>query len=232
MATKCISKLARSWPPSASLNSLDYSLQVHLLVRRSQPPNASPKLPNRCLQVHVWVQLDLGLQLHLWVSRSQRPNVAPQLLDYCFQVHLCVLLDDGLLVHLGVSRSRPPNKSPNPLDRRLSLHCWDQLDPRPPSASRSSLDRGLQVSFPVHLITASMCISKLSQSASPGAPAITLQFHLHSDWPFVYIYRDYDRQYMPFYDVVNLVSVTKMNLIHAMPCGHGTASTTAGWLWH
>ena len=43
---KCISEFTQSRPPSASPNSLDHSLQVHL-----------------------WVQLDLGLQVHLQ-SRS------------------------------------------------------------------------------------------------------------------------------------------------------------------
>jgi len=33
MASKCISKLARSWPRSASLSSLDHSLQVHIQTR-------------------------------------------------------------------------------------------------------------------------------------------------------------------------------------------------------
>jgi hypothetical protein len=32
---------------------------------------------------------------------------------------------------------------------------------------------------------------------------------------------------MPCYDVVNLVTLTKPNLIHEMPCGYGTLRTTA-----
>jgi hypothetical protein len=58
---------------------------------------------------------------------------------------------------------------------------------RPPSASPNSLHRGLQVHFPVHTIMASKCISKFSQSASPRAPAITLQYRLQPDWPYVNI---------------------------------------------
>jgi hypothetical protein len=32
---------------------------------------------------------------------------------------------------------------------------------------------------------------------------------------------------MQYYDVANLVTVTKMNLIHEMPCGYGTLRSTA-----
>jgi hypothetical protein len=39
----------------------------------------------------------------------------------------------------------------------------------------------------VHTITASECISMFSQSASPGAPVITLQSRLKPDWPHGYI---------------------------------------------
>jgi len=31
---------------------------------------------------------------------------------------------------------------------------------------------------------------------------------------------------MPYYDVVNLVTVTKTNMIDEMPCGYGTLKTT------
>jgi len=37
---------------------------------------------------------------------------------------------------------------------------------------------------------------------------------------------------MPYYDVVNLVTVTKPNLIHKMPCGYGTLGTIAVRIWH
>jgi hypothetical protein len=49
------------------------------------------------------------------------------------------------------------------------------------------LDLGLQVHLPVPMMTASKCISKSAQSASPGAHAITLQYHPPPDWPYVYI---------------------------------------------
>jgi hypothetical protein len=37
---------------------------------------------------------------------------------------------------------------------------------------------------------------------------------------------------MPYYDVANLVTLTKTNLIHEMPCGYGTLRTTAVRIWH
>ena len=37
---------------------------------------------------------------------------------------------------------------------------------------------------------------------------------------------------MPYYDVANLVTVTKTNLIHEMHCGYGTLRTTAVRIRH
>ena len=37
---------------------------------------------------------------------------------------------------------------------------------------------------------------------------------------------------MPYYDVANLVTLTKTNLIHEMPCGYGTLRTTAVRIRH
>ena len=63
---------------------------------------------------------------------------------------------------------------------------------------------------------ASKCISKISQLESQGAPPITLNYHPPPDYLYVYISRCLARQYMAFYDVVNLVPVTKMNMIDEM----------------
>jgi hypothetical protein len=107
LTSKCISKLARSRPPSASLSYTIWASKCISKLARSRPPCAS----------------------------------------------------------LSSTRSRPSSAFPN------------------------SLDRSLQVHLPVHMITASKFISKSSQSASPGAPAITLQYCLQRDWPHVYIKR-------------------------------------------
>jgi len=37
---------------------------------------------------------------------------------------------------------------------------------------------------------------------------------------------------MPYNDVVNLVTVTKTNMIDEMPCGYGTLRTTGVRIWH
>jgi len=37
---------------------------------------------------------------------------------------------------------------------------------------------------------------------------------------------------MPYYDVTNLVTVTKTTVIDKMPCGYGTLRTTAVSIWH
>jgi len=69
IACKCISKLARLQPQSASLTSLDLGLQVHLQTQsitaskcisklaRSRPPSASPSSPNLGLQMHLKTRL-------------------------------------------------------------------------------------------------------------------------------------------------------------------------------
>ena len=37
---------------------------------------------------------------------------------------------------------------------------------------------------------------------------------------------------MPYYDVANVVTVTKTNLIDEMPCGYGTLRTSGVRIWH
>jgi hypothetical protein len=37
---------------------------------------------------------------------------------------------------------------------------------------------------------------------------------------------------MPYYDVANLVTVTKTNMIDDMPCRYGTLRTTGVRIWH
>jgi len=141
--SKCISKLAQSWlptasvsstqsrPPSASPNSVHHGLQVHPSLIRSWPPNASANSLDHRLHVHPCVELDLSLQVHPWVTRSQPRNPSPYPLDHGLQVHLWVQLDLGLQVHLEtgsivaskyitpLTRSRPPSTSPNSLNQSL-----------------------------------------------------------------------------------------------------------------
>jgi len=218
-----------SMPSSASPNSLDYSLQVHLWVTKSRPPCASLNSLDYSIQVHLWVHSiitstcictldqwrppsshDHGLQVHPQtcliaasmcisefnlVSASKciskiaglRPLSAS--LSYTIWASKCVSqlvqsrppsasltsTRSQPPVHLWVTRSRPPNPSPNWLNHDLQVHLWVQLD------------FGLKVHLQTRLIAGSKCISKFSQSGSPGAPAITHQYHLPPDWPYIYI---------------------------------------------
>ena len=65
MASKCISKLARSRPPGVSPTSLDYGIEVHL-------------------QTRVITILECISKF----SRSRHPSVSPDTLDCCLQVRL------------------------------------------------------------------------------------------------------------------------------------------------
>jgi len=82
-ASKYSSNLARSWPPSASPNSLDDSLQVRTLMA------------SKCISPN---SLDHGLQVHLQThsitaSKFPRlcpPSASPNSLDYGLQVHTLI----------------------------------------------------------------------------------------------------------------------------------------------
>ena len=149
------SNLDRSWPPGASLNSLDHGLQVHLWFTWSQPPSASPNSLDHGPQAHRWVQLELGLQVHLWVTRSGPPNASSNSLNQALQVHLqtrcitaskCIyeLLDHSLSVllqTLSITASQCISEF-----NSISACKWIfELTPsRPPSTSPSSHNHGLQ----------------------------------------------------------------------------------------
>jgi len=142
MASKCISKLARSRPPS----SHDLGLQVHLQTRsitackftRSWPPSASPNSLDYSLQVST-------IMVSKWhnskLAHSRPRSVSPNWLDYGLQVRTS-----------------------------MASKCIFKLAPsRPPSASLSSLDLSLQVHIQTRSITASKCITEFTRSTSPSA---------------------------------------------------------------
>jgi len=195
--------VTRSQRPNASPNPLDLSLQVHLWVQL-----------DLVLQMHLQTRSISASkcisELHNLQTRSITTSKCIsefnlisaskwifELLDlglhHSLQVYFWVQLDHGLQVHLWVTRSRPPNASPNPLDLGLQVHLWVQHD------------LGLQVSHQTRSITASKYISQFTRSrppsasrsslnqASPGAPAITLQYRLQPDWLYVDIKSDLDR---------------------------------------
>jgi len=143
--SKYSSNLDRSWPPSASSNSLDHGLQLHLWVTRSRPPSASPN------------SLDHGLQVHLSVSRSQPPSASPNSLNHGLQVHLWVQLDLGLQVHLETHTITASKCIPELLDHGLPV----LLQPHSITASKCMSE--------FNFILASQCISKLALSWPPSA---------------------------------------------------------------
>jgi len=167
-ASKCISKLARSQLPCASLNSLNRGLQVHLRchsitasnyitkLARSLPPNASPN------------SLDHGLQVNLQIrsitvskfTRSWPPSASTHLFDHCLQVHLQTWYHIPSKVH-RLTRSITAFKF-------ISELAWL----RPPS----SYD--LQVDLQTRSIMALECISVFTGSSGSGAPRIALKHHL------------------------------------------------------
>jgi len=188
MASKFISKLAWSRPPSASLSYMIASSTCIIKLARSQPPSASlssnwswhpsasPNSLNHSLQMHLCVQHDLG-----------PANASPYSLNHGRQVQLGVQLYLILQVHLqtrsimackfewswppSVSRSIIASKSISEFTRTWLL-----------SLSSNSTEQGLQVYLQTSSITASKCIteitrlwptsqriSKLSRSHTPSA---------------------------------------------------------------
>jgi len=77
--SKCISKLARSGPPGASLITHSPGLQFHLKISSvmaskfswSGSPNVSPNSPDHGLQVHLSVHLTSGSKCNSKFPRSQ-----------------------------------------------------------------------------------------------------------------------------------------------------------------
>ena len=178
-ASKYSSNLDRSWPPSASPNSLHHGLQVHLQTRsitaskcisklsRLQPPSASLSSLDHGPQVHLQTpRITASKFARLWP-----PSASPNSLDYGLQVHLSVHSISASKCISQFTRSRPSSASPNSLDHDLPVHFQTRLIPaskciseftpsRPPRASQNSIGHGLQVHLSVHSISGSKCISK------------------------------------------------------------------------
>ena len=160
MASKSISKLARSQPPSASPMSLDHSLQVFLQSRTITTSKCISQL-TRLRQPHSHGH---GLQVHLQTSLisaseciskpagSQPPSVSPFSLDYGPQV--CMIIASRYISKLAQSHS----------------------------ASLSSLDYELQVYHQIRSIPVSKCKSKLAQSWPQSASLSSLDHDVVKRW--------------------------------------------------
>jgi len=94
-ASKYSSNHTSSRPPSASANTLDHSLQVHLQTR----PITATKCISKLARLRPPSSHDLGLQVHLWVysilaskcisefTRSRPPTAYLNSLNHGLQVH-------------------------------------------------------------------------------------------------------------------------------------------------
>jgi len=83
--SKSWSKLAQTRPPSASPNSLDYGLQVHI---SKFALSLHPNLDKPGFQVHHLTHSMTTSGCMLNFTRSRPPRVSPVILDYRLQVHL------------------------------------------------------------------------------------------------------------------------------------------------
>jgi hypothetical protein len=160
MTSKCIWNLNRSRPPSLH----DHGLQVHLQTRKI--------MASKCISVLNMISASEGIHK---LARSQPPIASP---SPPISQPPCAYLNYS--ISASKCHSKPPGSQPP--SRSLSSTRF-----RPPRAFRNLRDHGLQVHLPVHTITASNCISKFSQSESPGAVANTLQYQLLPVWPYVNI---------------------------------------------
>jgi hypothetical protein len=140
MASKCISKLARSRPPSASLS---YSISASKCVSkpaRSRPPSATPSSTRSRPSSASPNSLDHGLQMHLQTRSISASKCISELHDL-------------------QTRSITTSKCISEFNWISACMCVSKLArSRPPSTS------------PVHTITASKFISKFSQSRVSRCP--------------------------------------------------------------
>jgi len=113
--SKCISKLARSRPPSASPNSLDHGLQVHLQTRSI----AASKCISKLARLQPPSSHDHGLQVHISkLARSWPPSASPNSLDHGLQVYLRTRSITAFKCITTLARLRPPSSH----DHGLQVH--------------------------------------------------------------------------------------------------------------
>jgi hypothetical protein len=129
-ASKCISKLPQSRPPSAYPNSLNRGLQVHLQTRsiaasqciskvaRSRPPSASPNSLDLALQLHLQTRSIAASKCISKVARSQPSSVSLILPDYGLQVRTITACKRIL----KLARSQPRSVSLRSLNRHFQVH--------------------------------------------------------------------------------------------------------------
>jgi len=144
MASKCVSNLARSQPPSVSPKSRNHGLPDLTTtasnsiteLAQSQPSSVSPNSHDSCLQGRMITASKCMSNL----IQSQPPSVSPYSLNSSLQV--CGIRDSKC--RCNIARSQPR------------------------SASSNSLDYSCQVYLNAYSITAAKCISKFTLSRCGG----------------------------------------------------------------
>ena len=233
MASECISKLARSRPPSLSPNSHDYGLDVHFPIRsiaafkcisklgRLWPPSSN----DHVLQVHVQTRSTMALECiskFTWSWCGEALELEGRQPIIKTPPHVAWHpkgIREKERFWLEVRRERvtgcewlPSHDEPHKLHGSMK----DRQECMRPRAGK---DR--------------VCISYNEMSIYSGVFQINTSCHwVHHRYlcVSVCIYIERLRQYMPYYDVANLVTVTKMNMIDEMPCG--MLRTTGVRIWH
>jgi hypothetical protein len=150
-------------------------------------------------------------------TRSSSPSVVPNTLHYRLEVHL----QTCSITASKFTRPSPPSASLSSFNLALQVHLLVQVDV------------GLQAHLQTHSIMASQYILKFTRSRPPSAFVCSLDWCLQvlfqlcsstvcSQIDHMYIYRDLDRYNMPYYDLTNVGTVIKTNMVDEMPCGYGT----------
>ena len=119
IASKYSSKLRLSWPPSASPNSLYYSLQTSSItaskciskLARLRPPSA-----------YLQTRLITASKCISKLARSRPPNISPHSLNCGLQVHLQTRSITSPKCISKFAQLQPPCSSTNSLDHDLRVH--------------------------------------------------------------------------------------------------------------
>jgi len=122
LLSNCISKVARSWPQSASLCSLDLGLQLHLHTRSITASQCISEFPQCRSPIASPNSLDDGLQVHLWVHSISVSKCISNSLDHGLPAHLCVHFIPASKCISKLARSRPRSVCLTSIARHLQAH--------------------------------------------------------------------------------------------------------------
>jgi len=150
---------------SASPNSLNHSLRLHLCVYSII-----------AWWVHLWVRLIIASECMSKIAQSRPCRVSLSSLNRGLQWHLQTGSITAWKCISKLAWLRPPGASPNLLNRGLHVHPWVQsisvsnyffklARSQPESPSPSPLNLSLQVHLHIPSITASECIFEFTRSS-------------------------------------------------------------------